>query len=229
MTMTDRGDRLRPSRWHHAYWHLTGLRSEVTRVVDEHVRGRDMSLAADYGCGNMPYRSLISPHVERYLGFDLGDNPHAHGRLRDDGGLPLDDGAADLVISSQTLEHVDDPERYLKECRRVLSARGLLLLSTHGVWRYHPDPHDYWRYTSEGLRRIVTSAGFSIDSMTGLMGRAAAGLQLLQDDVRDRIRPALFSRAFVSAMQVCIEAADRAFPSTRDEDASTYVIVARRN
>jgi hypothetical protein len=40
---------------------------------------------------------------------------------------------------------------------------GTLLLSTHGVWIHHPDPHDYWRGTKEELRRLVESQGFTIE------------------------------------------------------------------
>jgi SAM-dependent methyltransferase len=38
--------------------------------------------------------------------------------------LPHPDGAFDLVVHSDTLEHVPDPVRGLAECRRVLHAAG---------------------------------------------------------------------------------------------------------
>jgi SAM-dependent methyltransferase len=38
--------------------------------------------------------------------------------------LPFPDDAFDLVVHSDTLEHVPEPEKALAECRRVLSARG---------------------------------------------------------------------------------------------------------
>ncbi len=44
------------------------------------------------------------------------------------------------------------PGLYLSECFRVLRPGGQLLLSTHGVFPYHPDPVDLWRWTCEGLR-----------------------------------------------------------------------------
>lgn len=43
--------------------------------------------------------------------------------------LPFDDGSFDLVIHSDTLEHVPDPVAGLRECRRVLSPRGRLCFS----------------------------------------------------------------------------------------------------
>jgi SAM-dependent methyltransferase len=40
--------------------------------------------------------------------------------------MPYSDGAYDLVVHSDTLEHVADPVRALMECRRVLRSGGLL-------------------------------------------------------------------------------------------------------
>lgn len=44
--------------------------------------------------------------------------------------LPLDDASFDLVVSFETIEHVNDPERTLAEFRRVLAPDGLLVIST---------------------------------------------------------------------------------------------------
>jgi SAM-dependent methyltransferase len=40
--------------------------------------------------------------------------------------IDLADGCYDLVVHSDTLEHLDDPVRALRECRRVLSRAGAL-------------------------------------------------------------------------------------------------------
>ncbi len=61
------------------------------------------------------------------------------------------------MLSTQVLEHVTDPRLYLAECHRVLRPGGPLLLSTHGIMVYHPDPVDYWRWTGAGLQRAVTA------------------------------------------------------------------------
>ena len=43
--------------------------------------------------------------------------------------LPLRDGCAATVVLSEVLEHVEEPERALAQCRRVLKPDGLLLMS----------------------------------------------------------------------------------------------------
>jgi len=44
--------------------------------------------------------------------------------------FPFGDERFDRVLSLETLEHVPDPERFLKEIRRVLKNDGLLVMST---------------------------------------------------------------------------------------------------
>lgn len=223
-----RGDRLRPKRSSRLYWHLTCLRQVFEECVNEHIRDRGARLLVDFGCGNIPYRPLIEPHVERYVACDLPGNELADVSIRQDGTLPFDAGEADLVFSSQVLEHVDSPAAYLAEAHRVLNDDGRLILSTHGVWRYHPDPQDYWRWTSAGLRKTLAGAGFEVLVFRGIMGPAATALQLWQDAVADSV-PRLLRKQFMRYMQWRVECADRKCPAQRrDRDAGVYVTVARK-
>ena len=50
--------------------------------------------------------------------------------------LPFEDGAFDLVVSFETIEHVPDPERVLDELRRVLVDEGVLVISTPNKDQY---------------------------------------------------------------------------------------------
>jgi SAM-dependent methyltransferase len=53
-----------------------------------------------------------------------------HFALADGMALPFRDGAFDLVLSHAVIEHVADAPLYLRECARVLAARGHVYLST---------------------------------------------------------------------------------------------------
>ena len=44
--------------------------------------------------------------------------------------------------------------------RRILKEGGALIGFTPFLIRYHPDPHDFFRYTDEALKNILTEAGF---------------------------------------------------------------------
>jgi len=221
-----RGDRLNPWRGSRLYWHLTTLKREFEIVISEYLANMDIQTLLDYGCGNMPYRPLFSPHVSSYIGCDLPGNELADSIMRGPNQLQQKSKSVDVVLSSQVLEHVEDPISYLQEARRVLQDNGIIILSTHGVWRYHPDPCDFWRWTSEGLRKIVESGGFTILRFRGLMGPEATALQLLQDAKVMRI-PACFRNLFTRYMQWKIRRADLKCPdAVRDREACVFSVVA---
>jgi SAM-dependent methyltransferase len=185
-------------------------------------------LLLDYGCGNMPYRPIFEPRVGRYIGCDLWGNEFSDATLSDSGMLPFDDQSSGTVLSNQVLEHVVDPCSYIAESYRVLEPGGVLILSTHGVWRYHPDPTDFWRWTSDGLRKIVDDAGFEIERFKGILGPEATALQLLQDAVLHRI-PRSLSNLYTWRMQSRIRRADlRCSDKVRNSDGCVYVVVARK-
>lgn len=51
-------------------------------------------------------------------------------RVGDAEKIPLPDHSVDLVVSFETIEHVQNPEKFLDECVRVLAPDGRLIVST---------------------------------------------------------------------------------------------------
>jgi SAM-dependent methyltransferase len=210
-------------------WHRLAY---IVRVLPERLEALSPELGVptagrvlDYGCAEVPYRRFFDQTVE-FVGADLPGNPNATVEISADGTLPVPDHSFDAVLSTQVLEHVADPRTYLRECARVLAPGGRLLLSTHGIMVYHPDPFDLWRWTGAGLRRIVEEAGFEVVRFEGIMGLAPTALQLLLDSVHHslprRVRP-IVSFCF----QALIALADR-FESAerRAGNALVFALVA---
>jgi SAM-dependent methyltransferase len=217
-----------PNQWQHDYYVLSELRLKLEYVIATYIASsRRRPVMVDVGCGSMPYKRLFAPHVERYIGVDIAENEAADIHLTALG-IPIDDAYADLLLSTQVLEHVDSPEMYLRECYRILKKGGLLVLSTHGYWVYHPCPTDYWRWTSDGLSTTIARAGFNKVESIGIMGAAAAALQLFQDAVKHKINR-LFKPAVFYCGQNLIRFVDRMYSrASRDIDACVYVVVARK-
>ena len=72
--------------------------------------------------------------------------------------LPYDDGAFDLVVCFNVIEHLDYPRRALDELARVLAADGLLLVSTPNRSMHAPaSPHHRRGYLPDELRQEVQS------------------------------------------------------------------------
>ncbi|MGH7162873.1 MAG: class I SAM-dependent methyltransferase [Planctomycetota bacterium] len=219
-----RGERLRPGPFHPRRRHLRDLADRMREMAEALPAGATL---LDFGCGSRPYRALFAPKFATYLAADLPGNPEADVQLDADGRVPLPDGAADCVLSSQVLEHVDDPRRYLGEARRLLRPGGRLVLSTHGIWPYHPDPSDHWRWTAEGLQREVKLAGFEVERVRSVLGLAATSVQLWQDATAGHL-PKPVRSLYVFALQVLIGLLEPRKPREPRRDASVYVLLARR-
>lgn len=206
--------------------HIRKLPAGLRLLVDELQLQPDERIL-DYGCADVPYRTFFPSWVE-YVGADLPGNPNARLTLNADGTVPAPDGSFDAVLSTQVLEHVGDPALYLSECFRVLRPGRRLLLSTHGIFMYHPDPVDLWRWTNEGLRRVVEDAGFRVVRFEGIIGLAATGLQLLQDAISFRIPPRLVPWLAL-VMQPVVAFADRfETPQSLGYNAQVFALVAAR-
>jgi len=117
----------------------------------------------DYGSGVSPYRSLFPNSDYRSADIEsLGDPDYL---IHENGTVPEKSCVFDMVLSTQVLEHVSEPDNYLSECFRLLKPGGKLLLSTHGSYEDHGCPYDFRRWTADGLRYDLTKAGFEIEKM----------------------------------------------------------------
>jgi len=119
----------------------------------------------DVGCGMQPYRRLLGADA-RYVGIDTADAKEHFGCEMPDttyyagATWPVADASADAVLCTETLEHVAEPQEFLREAARCLHPGGLLILTVPFAARWHFIPHDYWRYTPSGLGRLLTRTGF---------------------------------------------------------------------
>lgn len=120
----------------------------------------------DVGCGAQPYRGLLASDVT-YIGLDTEDAGADFGYsipevlpIEASGDWPVADGEADVVLATETLEHVSDPVHFLAEAHRCLRPGGRIILTVPFAARWHYIPHDYWRLTPSGLRLLLEGAGF---------------------------------------------------------------------
>lgn len=215
-----------PRPWHplrHIIWALDDALITAARELQLPAGARVL----DYGCGDRHYRKLVGDAVE-YVGADLPGNAAADATINPDGTLSFAPGSFDAVLSTQVLEHVTDPKLYLAECRRLLKPDGKLLLSTHGTMLYHRDPVDYWRWTHDGLRKLVGESGFEVVHFRGVLGLAAVGLQFFQAATYPKL-PKVLRAPYAAVMQQLVAWFDRRYSEqTRIPNALVYVLVARR-
>lgn len=153
--------RMRPQPQDPYYIHLSDVRLFLSAYENE-----AFGSILDYGCGGSPYRQVFQ--AEEYRRADYVDCGGIDCLIGPDGRLTYPDDSFDLVLSTQVLEHVFQPQDYLKEALRVLKPGGKLILTTHGIWEDHGCPYDFRRWTFDGLSQELEAAGFAVKKVAKL-------------------------------------------------------------
>lgn len=138
-------------------------------AVARHVRGR----LIDIGCGTKPYQSLLAPHVDAHVGVDHEGSIHDLSRVDLSGtayDIPVEDASFDSALCSAVLEHLEEPERALRECHRVLKSGGVAVYTVPFIWHLHEEPRDFYRFSKYGLRYLFEKTGFEILEIAALSG-----------------------------------------------------------
>jgi SAM-dependent methyltransferase len=123
----------------------------------------------DVGCGDGSALAVAADHNpgHRFAGIDWSCDALRQARalglevLRGGMALPVADGAADVVIMSELIEHLVDPDGAVAEARRVLRPAGSLLLSTPNLAAWY----------NRGLLAAGIQPIFSEVSLRGVYGR----------------------------------------------------------
>lgn len=122
-------------------------RRTLDRFILAHASsGRTLDLGSQQG----PYAA----HFPRRVAVDISAGPGVH-VVGDAIALGFADDSFDVVLCTEMLEHISEPQRAIDEMRRVLRPGGVLLLTTRFLFPIHDAPHDYFRYTKYGLRHLL--------------------------------------------------------------------------
>jgi SAM-dependent methyltransferase len=91
--------------------------------------------------------------------IDLHENDLLSHRAKSEYEFPLEDGAFEIVLSGQVIEHVRKPWRWLQELSRVTAQGGHVITIGPVSWPYHEAPVDCWRVYPEGMKALYEDAG----------------------------------------------------------------------
>ena len=133
----------------------------------------DNALVLDAGAGECAYRRFFNHCQYKSLDLAVGEENWNYQNLDYIAPLhkiPIADNTFDAVLCTEVLEHLERPRESVKEIYRVLKPCGKLFLTVPMAHAEHQAPHDFFRYTSYGLRSICQEAGFKNISITPFGG-----------------------------------------------------------
>ncbi|MEE2034751.1 class I SAM-dependent methyltransferase [Rhodococcus sp. CC-R104] len=172
------GERTVPGISEENYWFR---RHEVVyRALLHRCSGRTVLEA---GAGEGYGADMIADVAEKVVGLDYDETAVAHIRARyprvdmrlgNLAELPLDDESVQTVVNFQVIEHLWDQAQFLRECHRVLTPGGELLISTPNRITFSPgrdtplNPFHTRELNAVELSELLVDAGFRVELMTGV-------------------------------------------------------------
>ncbi len=160
------------------YWWHRARQTIVTRLLDRYAPGQ-RARVLDVGCG-AGATSKVAAGNGRLLGVDLGADAVVAARGRgievaqmDATALGTQEGAFDLAIALDMLEHVPDDAAAARELLRALRPGGSLLVTVPAyqwLWSSHDVALGHQRrYTRGRLERLLTAQGFEVPVCSYIM------------------------------------------------------------
>jgi SAM-dependent methyltransferase len=108
----------------------------------------------DLGCLDKPYEPLFQRRYKTYVGIDwVNDSSGAADIVADAHDLPLRNGSVDILLCTETLEHLEEPPRVANEIHRVLKPQGFAVLTVVLLFPKHSEA-DFYRWTDLGIKKL---------------------------------------------------------------------------
>lgn len=136
----------------------------------------------DFGCGFGLHALLLSPHCQKVAGIDIKPSKIAifkkliretgvrnvEAQTADGQNLPFASNTFDLVYCHESLSHVEEINRALREIRRVLREKGRIIVADTKRWH----PYGIWMIYIKGnkeenyfniwvMKQLLKRAGFA--------------------------------------------------------------------
>lgn len=163
-------------------WH-----SHKINLAEKLIKTREFKNCLDVGCNSGYMLSQLQKKFPKasYVGVDIYDKaidfakenyPAINFKVADATRLPFKTKSFDLVTFYETIEHVENPKKVLKELRRILTDSGALILAMDsGSWLFRlvwfiweNTRGKVWKgahlhpFTHLELERLIIKAGFRV-------------------------------------------------------------------
>jgi len=150
----------------------TDYPSQLCRYLVERFAIKKGDKLLDIGCGRGDFTKGFKDLGLDVTGIDReqGDSEFLRGidvRLQDDlenNPFPFKDGSFDVVFFKSVIEHIRNPDNFMKETLRVLKPGGRVITMTPDwqsqMFIFYDDPTHVHPYTAAGLKDLFLMYGF---------------------------------------------------------------------
>jgi len=114
-------------------------------------------------CFPLVYRKRLEGLNLQWDTLDIDDSPNLTYPKSDPYRFPIPDETYDIVFSSQVMEHVPAPWKWLKEVSRVCKRGGKVITILPTNWGFHEFPMDCWRAYPDGMKALYQDAGLETE------------------------------------------------------------------
>ena len=161
--LADMGERMIPSR--HKNQNKYGAHLARYQASLVFTKGKTV---LDIACGTGYGSKLMASQAKKVYGVDLSVDAIEYAKknysasnveykIGDCTDIPLGDNEVDVVVSYETIEHIDDYRKFMREIKRVLKSSGTLLISTPNKIESGGDnPFHFHEFTFDEFKKILS-------------------------------------------------------------------------
>ena len=139
-------------------FHVNKFINEISKKYDE--KGKTL---LDVGAGHQPYKKFFkkinyescdSDHIINEINYDILEAKHDfYCNINEH--IPKNDNHYDIILCSEVLEHVYDPESVIREIARILKRDGIFIATIPQSAGEHMLPHNYFNYLEPGILYLL--------------------------------------------------------------------------
>ncbi len=135
----------------HSPWTSYKLKKRIRKFLNNDF---DSKLVVNLGSGtNRLHPEVINLDLFPFKNVDV---------VSDVADTPFKDSVVDAVILDSVMEHLPDTQGAMKEISRIIKPDGLIIMTSLFMYPYHSSPNDFFRWTEEGMKKVLNQYGFKI-------------------------------------------------------------------